>query len=230
MWNLMRAILLLTTASSACADTQWQNLEAIYIGAIEFARQQTAQQPGTVTITASDIDPRLQLPACHAALEYFVPTGNRLWGNTNVGARCVAPSSWTVYIPLNVKVITGIVFAAHPLNPGQKLSEADILLKDDDITQFAYGALSDPRLALGKTVAASVPAGYPLRSDMLRAPFVILQGQSVKLVAQGRGFQVNSEGKAQTNAAEGQMVGVRLTSGKIIKGTAREGGVVEVPF
>ena len=127
-------------------------------------------------------------------------------------------------------MLTGIVFAAHPLNPGQKLSEADILLKDDDITQFAYGALSDPRLALGKTVAASVPAGYPLRSDMLRAPFVILQGQSVKLVAQGRGFQVNSEGKAQTNAAEGQMVGVRLTSGKIIKGTAREGGVVEVPF
>jgi flagellar basal body P-ring formation protein FlgA len=230
MWNLMRVILLLATACPAWADNQWQDLEAVYVGAIEFARRQTAEQPGTVTITTTDIDPRLRLSACHTPLEYFVPVGGRLWGSSSLGARCAAPSAWTIYIPLSVKVVTNVVFAAHPLIPGQKLTEADILLKNDDITQFAHGAIGDPKLALGKTVAASVPAGYPLRADMLRAPFVVLQGQSVKIVAQGRGFQVNSEGKAQTNAAEGQLVGVRLTSGKIIKGTAKEGGVVEVPF
>lgn len=230
MKNLVRVILLLAAACPAWADNQWQELDAIRTGAIEFARQQTIEQPGTVTIAASDIDPRLRLPACYGSLEYFVPAGSRLWGSSSVGARCQSPSPWTVYVPLNVKVVTEVVFAARPLSIGQKLSEADILIRKDDITQFAYGALSDPRLALGKTVSASVPAGYPIRSDMLRAPFIILQGQSVRIVAQGRGFQVNSEGKAQTNAAEGQLVGVRLNSGKVIKGTAREGGVVEVAF
>jgi flagella basal body P-ring formation protein FlgA len=213
----------------ALAGTQWQDLEAVRNGAIQFAQQQTAAQPGTVTVAAAPLDPRLRLPACKT-LEYFIPTGNRLWGNSNLGARCSAPSSWTVYIPLTVSITSEVVFAARPLGSGQKITEADILLKNDDITQYASGVITDLRQALGRIATISVAAGYPLRLDMLRAPHVIQQGQSVKILAQGRGFQVNAEGKALTNAAEGQIVSVRSGSGQIIKGTAREGGIVEVPF
>ncbi len=213
----------------ALAATQWQNLEAVRNGAIRFAQQQTAAQPGTVAISAVPLDPRLRLPACQT-LDYFIPTGNRLWGNSNIGARCGAPSSWTVYIPLTVSITSEVVFSARPLGSGQKITEADILLKSEDITQYASGVITDPKQALGRIATISVAAGYPLRLDMLRAPYVIQQGQSVKILAQGQGFQVNAEGKALTNAAAGQIVSVRSGSGQIIKGTAREGGIVEVPF
>ncbi len=221
--------LLLSFAQAALGAGQWQDLDAVRTGAVQFARQQTADLPGTVSIAAGPLDPRLQLAACNT-MEFFIPTGNRLWGNSNVGVRCPPPSSWTVYIPVTVKVQTDIAFATRPLNSGQSLAETDIQLKNDDLTQFASGVITDPKQAVGKTLTASVPAGYPLRLDMLRAPFVIQQGQSVKIVALGRGFQVNAEGKAQTNAAAGQIVSVRLASGRVIKGTARENGTVEVPF
>lgn len=227
--RLFYLCLLLVYAFPSLADGQWQNLEAIQNGAAQFALQQTAAQPGSVTVTAGTLDPRLHLPAC-PAMEFFVPAGNRLWGNSNIGARCAAPSAWTVYVPVTVKITADIVFAARPLQSGQKLGEADILIKNDDLTQFASGVITDPRQALGKIVSLGVAAGYPLRLDMLRAPNVIQQGQSVKIVAKGPGFQVNAEGKALNNAAEGQVVSIRTPSGQVIKGTAREGGIVEVPF
>lgn len=227
--RLPHIILFLLLAFPALADTQWQDLEALRKGAIQFAQQQGAAQGGTVSVSAAALDPRLRLPACQS-MDFFIPTGNRLWGNSNLGARCNAPSSWTVYIPLTVSITSGVVFAARPLGSGQKITEADILLKSEDITQFASGVITDPGQALGKTTTISVAAGYPLRLDMLRAPYVIQQGQSVKILARGQGFQVNAEGKALTNAAAGQIVSVRSGSGQIIKGTAREGGIVEVPF
>lgn len=221
--------LFLLLSFPALAGTQWQDLEAVRNGAIQFARQQSAAQPGTVSVTAIPLDPRLRLSDCQS-IDFFIPTGTRLWGNSNIGARCNTPSPWTVYIPITVSITSEVVFAARPIGSGQTITEADILLKNDDITQFASGVIIDVRQALGKTTTIGVAAGYPLRIDMLRAPYVIQQGQSVKILARGQGFQVNAEGKALTNAAAGQIVSVRSGSGQIIKGTAREGGIVEVPF
>lgn len=226
--RLLHLCLPLAFAFPALAEGPLQNLEAIQAGAVQFALQQTAQS-GNVSVTAGALDSRLRFPAC-PSMEFFLPAGGRLWGNSNIGVRCPAPSAWSLYVPVNVKIKADIVFSARPLQSGQKLGEADILLKNDDITQFAAGVITDPKQALGKTVGLGVAAGYPLRIDMLRAPNVILQGQSVKIIAQGQGFQVNAEGKAMNNAADGQIVSVRSPSGKIIKGTAREGGYVEVPF
>lgn len=214
---------------SASANAQWQDLESVRNGAIQFARQQSAAQPGDVSISATPLDPRLRLAACQS-VDYFIPAGTRLWGNSSIGARCAAPSPWTVYIPVNVSITSEIVFAARPFSSGHTIAEADIMTRSEDITQFASGVITDPKQALGKTATISVAAGYPLRIDMLRAAYVIQQGQSVKILARGQGFQVNAEGKALTNAAAGQIVSVRSGSGQIIKGTAREGGIVEVPF
>ncbi len=221
--------LLLFLSFPVPASTQWQDLETVRNGAIQFARQQSAAQPGAVSVSAAPLDPRLRLAACQS-MDFFIPTGTRLWGNSSIGARCSVPSPWTVYIPVSVSVTSEIVFAARPFSSGQTITEADIMLRSEDITQFASGVITDPKQALGKTATISVAAGYPLRIDMLRAPYVIQQGQSVKILARGQGFQVNAEGKALTNAAAGQIVSVRSGSGQIIKGTAREGGIVEVPF
>lgn len=230
MWMRFAYFLLfLSLPFQASSEAQWQDLEQLRSTAIQFARQQSANQPGTVSINATPLDSRLRLPACQA-LDFFIPTGNRLWGNSNLGARCSAPSSWTVYIPLTVSITSEVVFSARPIGTGQKITEADILLKSEDITQFSAGVITDPKQALGKTTTTSIAAVYPLRLDMLRAPYVIQQGQSVKIVARGQGFSVNAEGKALNHASEGQIVSVRSASGQVIKGTAREGGIVEVPF
>jgi flagella basal body P-ring formation protein FlgA len=82
--------------------------------------------------------------------------------------------------------------------------------------------------AVGKLTLAALPAGASLRPDMLRAPFAVAQGQQVRVLFQGEGFRVGSEGRALSSAAVGEAAQVRTASGKVVKGTVQAPGVVEV--
>jgi flagella basal body P-ring formation protein FlgA len=70
----------------------------------------------------------------------------------------------------------------------------------------------------------------PLRADALRAKQAVTQGQVVRLIAGGAGFQVSGEGRALASAADGQTLQVRTAGGTVISGVARAGGTVEVAF
>ncbi|MBU1690091.1 MAG: flagellar basal body P-ring formation protein FlgA [Gammaproteobacteria bacterium] len=194
-----------------------------------FVRQNTAELPGEVTSTVGAIDPRLQLPSCDTP-EAFLPSGSRLWGNSTVGVRCQSATPWTIYVPVSVRIMAQTAVATRPLSAGQTVSPADVAMQSNDLSQLPPGVITDPELAIGKTVIYSAPTGQPFRHDMLRAPKVIQQGQTVKLVAKGNGFQVTSEGKALANATLGQVVSVRTQSGEVISGIAKQNGVVEVNF
>ncbi|BAN35527.1 flagellar basal body P-ring biosynthesis protein FlgA [Sulfuricella denitrificans skB26] len=194
-----------------------------------FVRQNTAELPGEVTSTVGAIDPRLQLPSCDTP-EAFLPSGSRLWGNSTVGVRCQSATPWTIYVPVSVRIMAQTAVATRPLSAGQTVSPADVAMQGNDLSQLPPGVITDPELAIGKTVIYSASTGQPFRHDMLRAPKVIQQGQTVKLMAKGNGFQVTSEGKALANATLGQVVSVRTQSGEVISGIAKQNGVVEVNF
>jgi flagella basal body P-ring formation protein FlgA len=81
---------------------------------------------------------------------------------------------------------------------------------------------------IGKVLRYGISAGQALREDMLRPPYSVTQGQSVRLVVQGNSFSIRSEGVALNNASEGQTVQVRTSSGRVISGIAGSGGVVNI--
>lgn len=206
-----------------------QDIGAIRQSVENFVRQNTAELPGQAVSTVGAIDPRLQFPACDP-LEVFLPAGSRLWGNTTVGVRCQAATPWTIYVPVSVKVMAQIAVAARPLAAGQVVSQTDVLLQSGDLAQLPSGTILDPAQVIGKNIINGAASGQAFRTDMLRAPQVIQQGQAVKLVAKGSGFQVSSEGKALANAALGQTVPVRTQSGQVINGIARQNGIVEINY
>jgi flagella basal body P-ring formation protein FlgA len=192
-----------------------------------FVRGETAALHGRVSFNLGSVDPHLTLPACRA-LEPFIPAGARLWGQAMVGVRCNEQAGWTMYVPVSIRVMANVVHAVRPLAHGQQVEAADITLQEADLAQLPGGILTDMNQALGKTLVSNIAAGQPLRQDILRAPLVIQQGQTVQLQTQGRGFSARAEGKALSAAADGQVVQVRITSGRTISGIARPGGIVEV--
>lgn len=220
-------MLLLAAISAAVFAAERQEIAPLLKTVENYVRGETAGFPGQVSISLGAVDPRLNLPPCHA-LEPFVPAGGRLWGQSAVGLRCNSQTPWTIYVPVSVKVIANVVHAARPLAQGQPVGAADIALQQADLAQLPAGILTEPAQALGKTLVTSMASGQPLRLDMLRSAPVILQGQTVKLLAQGRGFSVSSEGKALAAASDGQVVQARTQNGQIISGIARLGAIVEV--
>jgi flagella basal body P-ring formation protein FlgA len=145
-----------------------------------------------------------------------------------VGVRCLRPQSWSVFVPVTVRVIADVVVTARGVARGQVLSQTDLTLLSRDVTQLPAGVLNDLEQALGKTVVAALPGGTAVRADMLRAPPAISQGQAVRIIYQGGGFSVSSEGRSLSTAAVGQPARVRIASGKVLEGIVHSPGVVEV--
>lgn len=193
----------------------------------QYLLAQTRGLPGKVGITLGQLDPRLQLTPC-SAYEPFLPAGTQLWGKATIGVRCLGPSSWTIYMPVQIRVIGQYVVTARALNPGLPLNREDLAVQNGDLTALPTGVLTDREQGVGKILRNALAGGQPLRSDMLIAPFVVQQGQDVRLVTQGRGFSISNEGKALNNAAEGQVARARTANGQTVSGIARPGGVIEI--
>jgi flagella basal body P-ring formation protein FlgA len=206
-----------------------QNVAALRAVVEQFLQTQTAGLPGEVTVKVGAIDARTALASCPAP-EAFLQPGARAWGKTTVGVRCTAPSTWTLFVQAQVNVKAEYVAAALPLAQGQAIEAGQLVLVKGDIAAMPNGIVTDMAQAIGRTPTVSLAAGTPLRLDGLRSKPVIQQGQAVRLTTTGNGFSVSGEGKAIGNAGEGQVVQVRTSSGSVVSGTAKAGGMVEVAF
>lgn len=206
-----------------------QDLSALKIKIVDFLHTQTIGYPGKVHIVAGAIDPNLKLTACPDA-QVFLPAGSRAWGRTSVGVRCSAPSVWTIYVQAEVRVSAQYLVAAAPLAQGRIVTSEDLMFETGDLTQLPAGIFTDMDQAVGRTVNVSMRAGTVVRMEMLRLPTAILQGQTVLLTSEGKGFSVSAEGRALTKASAGQIVQIKVANGQVVSGIARDGGLVEVGF
>jgi len=211
------------------AQSARQDLGQLKVRIVDFLQTQTIGYPGKVTVNAGAIDPNLRLAAC-ADVQVFLPTGSRAWGKTSVGVRCNAPSLWTIYAQATVNVTSQYLVAALPLAQGHSVIAQDLIFETGDLTQLPAGIFTNIEQAVGRTVNISMNAGTILRQEMLKIPPVVQQGQTVMITSVGKGFRVSAEGQAMTKANEGQLVQVKVASGQVVTGVARQGGQIEVSF
>ena len=206
-----------------------QSPEALRQTVQQFLQVQSNGLPGQVTVTVGAVDPRLNLAACPAPQAFMAP-GSRAWGKSTVGVRCTAPANWTIYLQANVAVVGDYIASAVPLAQGQTISADQLVTMQGDLAALPAGIATSPEQVVGASTNMSLPAGTPMRTDTLRRPPVVKQGQLVRVVSSGNGFQVASDGRAIGTAGEGQVVQVRTQGGQQISGVARAGGLVEVAF
>ena len=200
--------------------------ESIRQAALAFLQQQAQGLPGNVSITVNTVFPR-GLAAC-TSLAPFMPTGSRMWGRTTIGVRCVGDRPWTLYVQARVSVQATYYVAARSLAPGDVLSAADLVAHDGDLTTLPMAVIIDPSQAVGSVALMRVSEGMPLRRDMIRSASAVTVGQTVRIVANGQGFSISSEGSAMNNASPGQTVRVKTAAGQIIQGVVKDGGTVEI--
>ena len=214
------------TAANPAAPAGKEDGESIRQAALAFLQQQAQGLPGNVSITVNQVFPR-GLAAC-TSLTPFMPTGSRMWGRTTVGVRCVGDHPWTLYVQARVSVQATYYVSARSLAPGDVLSAADLVARDGDLTTLPTAVIIDPSQAVGSVALMRVSEGMPLRRDMIRSASAVTVGQTVRIVANGQGFSISSEGSAMNNASPGQTVRVKTAAGQIIQGVVKDGGTVEI--
>ncbi|MBI5900959.1 MAG: flagellar basal body P-ring formation protein FlgA [Rhodocyclales bacterium] len=201
--------------------------EAIRQAVTSYLEQQAATLPGPARHEIGTISAGSIAAGCRR-ITVTTPGGARPWGRTHVQAKCSDGANWSLFVPVDIHVSADYLVSARPLRAGQTLTEADIATRRGDLAELPSTILTDPRQALGQITSTALPAERPLRSDLLRKPVVIRQGQNARVISAGSSFQVSSEGKAMGNAAAGQVVQMRMASGQIVSGVAQADGSVRV--
>ena len=192
-----------------------------------YLQSETSGLPGRVEVNIGSLDDHVKLAPC-AAAEPYIPAGARLWGRSMLGVRCTRGATWSVLVPVHVKVFAPVLVAARPLAPGQSVSEADLRTEELDLTREAPGLLTDASQIGDAILARPLAAGQALRKDQFRPRPVIAQGDQVQVVYAGSGFRISSFGKALSAGIEGQAIRVQVESGRVLTGTARAGRLVEM--
>lgn len=195
----------------------------------DYLRVQTSGLPGQVSYTIGNFDPNNHLAPC-AELEVGQAPGARLWGRTTVAVRCRQAGGWSVFVPVHIRTVVDFMETARPLSRGQVITESDVIGKRGDLSELPAGVVLEVQQAVGRSTTIPIPAGRPLRADMLKQASWVLQGQSVKVVSRGPGFEVANEGRALSNAVEGQVVQVRLGTGQVVSGIASGPGQVLIAY
>ena len=221
------ALLMIALSSFAGLCPAPQGPAAVRSEVTRFLRLQTISLPGEVSVQVGEFAPDNALPPC-VQLEAFLPPGARAWGRVSVGVRCLAPSPWSAWVPAEVRVKGLYLVTSGPLTAGQLIGPGDIRREAGELTALGADVLTDPTQAVGYAARVGLAGRRPLAGSHLRLPPPVVQGQSVKVVTRGGGFQVTNDGTALSTAGDGQPAQVRLSSGQVLRGTARSGGVVEV--
>lgn len=206
-----------------------QDLRALRAQAAEFLAAHAANLPGKATVSVNQPDPKLALAACEAP-QFSLAPGARAYGKTTLVASCSAPVVWSVYLAATVKLISSYVVAAAPLAQGQRLSEADLTVRQADLASLPAGVLTDPAQGRQRSLLLPVAAGMPVTQSMLRREIVVKAGQSVRLLAQGPGFEISAEAQALSAGAEGEIVRARTASGQVVSGLAQADGVLALHY
>lgn len=218
-------IFLLLFASSSSVWAVAQNHQILHATILAFVQQQTAALPGKVSYQVDEIDPRLVLPQCEK-LEPFLPAGSQLLGKTSVAVRCLEKNTWSIFVPVQIRINRTLLVSTKSLSAGHTLSEEDMSAQTLEVTQ--EGGIANIDMVQGKILRTNIAAGQIFKEEMLRAPFSVTQGQTVPLLIQGERFNIRSAGVALNNASMGQSVRIRNNAGGVVSGIARASGVVEI--
>ncbi len=181
-----------------------------------------------VEVQVGQLDPRLRLAPCQQAQAYM-PAGQRLLGRTRVGLRCVKGNTlWNVTLPVTVSLFSPAWVASGPLPIGTRLKAEHFRSADIDWGATTAEAFNDITPLMGRELARPLAAGAPLLTTDLRQRQWFLAGDTVRVLAQGAGFVIATEGQALSNGLEGQSVRVRTESGRVFSGRAVSAHQVEV--
>lgn len=190
------------------------------------------QAPGSVPLRMElklgALDSRLRLASC-ARVEPYLPPGTRLWGKTRLGLRCLeGVSKWNVFLPVTVKAVGQAWVVRRDVAPGAQLGAADLMQAEVDWAEEASPVMADATQWLGQVATRALTTGQALRQNMVRPMQVFQAGTQVRVLAQGPGFQITSDGQALSAGVVGQLTKVRMDNGRVMSGTVLDARTVKL--
>jgi len=188
----------------------------------ELQHRQASYQFGPLSVL-DGLKPCAQIP------RISWPPGEQPSGSAQLNVACPG-AGWAVKVPVTISETRYGMVTTRAIGAGEVLGSADVQRVELANKALGRSVLQDSGEVVGQTARSGIPAGAWLRAFMLRAPQVVKAGQKVQVNASGDSFAVLADGIANRNAAVGEVVTVRMSSGRLVQGIAQQDGSVQVRY
>jgi flagella basal body P-ring formation protein FlgA len=234
--------LVLIAATIICTDLSASNsnsigihpLEDIEASVTDFLTQEQSNAEG-VNVQVNSLDKRLRLAKCSDQLQIFWSPGSRRYGRVTVQVACEGPKSWRIHVQSAVTYEGAVWVLGKGVRRGEILDKSDLEQKVVTVgaNNHAFRNIADPVRNLdrwlGYEFSERVTAGKVLDESMLVPAKIVNKGESVLIVYETVGLQLQTRGVAITEGAKGSPVQVRNTSsGKTVDAIVLARGLVEL--
>ena len=213
---MLRLLLLLLLALPVRSEP----LPKGWLQQLEQLAQQAAQAAlpphGRVEVLVGEPDARLRLAPC-AQVQPFLPAGQAVWGRGRLGLRCLqGATKWSISVPMTVRVFAPGWAAAAALPVGTVLQAEHLSRQVLEWSADQSPVQAQAQPPLGRQLQRPLLAGEALRAAHMKPRQWFAAGDPVRLLVQGQGFAIRSEGQALAPGLEGQSAKVRLEGGRIL--------------
>lgn len=187
-----------------------------------------SNMPLRMEVSVGALDSRLRLAPC-AQVEPFLPPGTRLWGRSRIGLRCLdGATRWSVFLPVTVKAFGPAWVARGPVAAGAVLGPDDATQAEVDWAEEASPVVANADNWVGLMASRNWAPGQAIRQAMVKAATVFQAGAQIRVLAEGPGFQVASDGQAMTAGVIGQPARVRMDNGRVMSGTVLDARTIRL--
>ncbi len=206
-----------------------QSIAGIEQAAYVFAMNDAQAHYDNPQVIVDAMDKRLRLQACAGQLSAFSTSNADTTGKRTIGIRCNAPTEWTVYVSVKVKVLRPVVVAGRALSANQTLKTSDVKIVMQDISDLRQGFILSTDKVIGQQLKYSVAMGTALTPRSLKQQKIVQRGEQVILVAHAGAMEVRMNGMAMEDAILGDKIKVRnSSSNRVVEGIVQAPGVVQV--
>lgn len=147
---------------------------------------------------------------------------NKLWGNLTITAKC---ENMTKYLQVYVAVKGNYVVANQSISAGTVITEQLIKTQSGQLDKLPSTIILNKSEVINHIALRNINNGEPIKNSMLQKNWYIKAGQTVKVIIDGEGYSVTSNGKALTNGALGESINIKLNNGNIIEGVVSVEGI-----
>ena len=197
--------------------------------ATRFVEMQLQHEQQDYQVSAQALDPRLRLAACSSALAASLPFSSQANKYSVVAVSCEGEQPWSIHVPVDVKIFAEIVVTSRAIAQGTVLNKADFVLKRSEMSQLSGGYVTNLDAAIGQISVRPMRMGQALLTHMIKPAVIIRRGQTIRLLARNKGFEVSSSGESLMDGAIGERIRVRnRRSRRIVEGVIAKNGDVYV--
>jgi flagella basal body P-ring formation protein FlgA len=200
---------------------------------VDYVKNRTAALGLEVTVKKVGATGDLQLPAGSIAYEIVAPQQWEGWGTVNLALIVRVADRVVKNIPLRVEVeaMTDLVVATRPLERGEVIGAADVVLQRRDLAGVTGKVSRSLQEVVGKQLKVGIRGNMPVRSDYLERVPLVKSGQMVTMVLESESLRVTMSGRVKSAGAEGDLILVQnLSSNKDVPARVVDSQTVRVDF